>query len=128
MNILRGTVASEAGAKVLRSAGTALPLPPGAAVKDGQALVYGIRPEHLRPTLSETGVGAKVAIVEPTGPDIHIYAELGGHGAGAAEAGQEVCSITQDRLELAPGAAIRLMPMLDRVHLFDQETGRAVHG
>jgi multiple sugar transport system ATP-binding protein len=112
MNILRGEVASADGAPVVRTDGLVLPLPPGARVAAGQRVVYGIRPEHLKPARS--GLPGRVAIVEPTGPDIHVYAELGG---------QEVCSITQDRLEFEPGAEIRLAPMLDRVHLFDAETG-----
>jgi multiple sugar transport system ATP-binding protein len=119
MNIMRGEVAVENGAPVVRSEGTMLPLPHDTAVKPGQTVVYGIRPEHLRPASNGTGIPAQVSILEPTGPDIHIYADIGG---------QEVCSITQDRLELAPGAAIRLMPMLDRVHLFDNETGKSLHG
>jgi multiple sugar transport system ATP-binding protein len=58
-----------------------------------------------------------VSVVEPTGPEIHIYADL---------AGKEVCAVTQDRLDLGPGADIGLLPKLDRVLLFDQETGKAI--
>jgi multiple sugar transport system ATP-binding protein len=119
MNMLKGEVAARDGTPVFVSDGTALPLPPGAPVAPGRPLIYGIRPEHLKPTTDSRGIGAKVAIVEPTGPDIHIYAEIGE---------REICAITQDRLELGPGSEIRLMPLLDRVHLFDPETGRAVHG
>jgi multiple sugar transport system ATP-binding protein len=119
MNIMRGEVAVENGAPVVRSDGTMLPLPHDTAVKAGRTVIYGIRPEHLRPATNGTGIPAKVSILEPTGPDIHIYADIGG---------REVCSITQDRLELAPGAPIRLMPMLDRVHLFDSESGKSLHG
>jgi multiple sugar transport system ATP-binding protein len=119
MNMLKGEVRAADGAPVFVSDGTTLPLPRGLAVASGRPLIYGIRPEHLRPTSDGRGIGAKVAIVEPTGPDIHIYAEIGA---------REICAITQDRLEIAPGSDIRLMPILDRIHLFDPETGRAVHG
>ena len=119
MNILRGEVAAEGGEMVVRSNGLSLPLLPGSPVKPGQKVAYGIRPEHLSPTLDGIGLPSKVAIVEPTGPEIHIYADLGG---------EEVCAVTRDRLMFAPGADIRLAPELARVHLFDLESGKSLHG
>jgi multiple sugar transport system ATP-binding protein len=71
----------------------------------------------LKPSGNSGGLGAKVIVVEPTGAEIHIYADL---------AGEEVCAVTQDRLQLDPGDEVRLMPLLDRVHLFDQATGKAL--
>jgi multiple sugar transport system ATP-binding protein len=94
--------------------GTLLPLPKEHKAKLGQKIVYGIRPEHL--TLG-AGTPAKVNVVEPTGPEIHIYAELGG---------QEVCAITQERLNLSREEAISLSPRLDKLHLFDGESGKAL--
>ena len=119
MNILPGEVASQNGALVVNFNSVALPLPTGAPVRPGQKVVYGIRPEHLKPSLGSEGIATKIGIFEPTGPEIHIYAELGG---------EEVCSITQDRLAFNPGADIRLVPDLTRVHLFDQESGKSLHG
>jgi multiple sugar transport system ATP-binding protein len=117
INLLHGEVSSDNGAPVIRSGGIALPLPANAAVKPGQKIVYGIRPEHLRPSNNGAGIAAKVIVVEPTGAEIHIYADL---------SGQELCAVTQDRLALSPGADVQLVPMLDRVHLFDQLTGKAL--
>ena len=117
INLLRGEIADDNGAAVFRSDGIALPLPPALPIEAGRKVVYGIRPEHLRSAPGGTGIPAKVSVVEPTGPDIHIYAEL---------AGREVCAVTQDRFDLGPGSDIRLMPKLDRVLLFDQETGKAI--
>ena len=37
------------------------------------------------------GVTATVSVTEPTGPEIHIYAELGG---------EEICAITDERRDL----------------------------
>ena len=65
----------------------------------------------------EKSGAAKVVVVEPTGAEIHIYADL---------AGEEVCAVTQDRLRLEPGDEVRLVPLLDRVHLFDQATGKSL--
>jgi multiple sugar transport system ATP-binding protein len=117
INLVRGEVAVENGAPVVRSGAIALPLPSHAAVTPGQKIVYGIRPEHLKPSTNGAGMAAKVVVVEPTGSEIHIYADL---------AGEEVCAVTQDRLQLDPGQDVRLVPMLERVHVFDQATGRAL--
>jgi multiple sugar transport system ATP-binding protein len=48
---------------------------------------------------------------------MHIYADLGG---------QEVCAITSERVKLARGGDIQLNPRLDKVHLFDAETGKVI--
>ena len=117
INLMRGEVTAENGVPVVRSGSIALPLSPKAAVSPGQKVVYGIRPEHLRPSSNGGGLDAKVIVIEPTGAEIHIYADL---------AGEEVCAVTQDRLQLDPGDGVRLVPLLDRVHLFDQATGKAL--
>jgi multiple sugar transport system ATP-binding protein len=119
MNILRGEVSTEGGKPALRVGATALPLPPGSAVRPGQKVAYGVRPEHLRPAKDRGDLAVKVAPVEPTGPEIHIYAEL---------CGVEVCAITAERLALDPGMDLWLSPALERVHLFDVESGRAIRG
>jgi multiple sugar transport system ATP-binding protein len=120
MNLLRGTVEGEGeGPAVRLPEGIALPLPVSAPVRAGQSVVYGIRPEHLRPSRDGGGVDARINVVEPTGPEIHIYADIAGH---------EVCAITDDRVEFQAGQRLGLMPRLERIHLFDQATGRSLHG
>ena len=74
----------------------------------------GIRPEHLA---VGSGAPATVVVVEPTGPEMHIYADMGG---------QEVCAITQERLALRRDEVIALSPRIDKVHLFDTESGKAL--
>ena len=111
MNLLKGEVAGDG---VRLADGTLLPLPPAHKARPGQKVVYGIRPEHL--ALSK-GAPAKVVVVEPTGPEMHIYADMGG---------QEVCAITQERVSLARDNMIELSPRLDKVHLFDAESGKAL--
>jgi multiple sugar transport system ATP-binding protein len=117
INLVRGEVAADSGAPVLRVAGLALPLPAAAKVTAGQKIVYGIRPEHLVPAHNGSGIPAKVNVVEPTGPEMHIYTDL---------AGTEVCAVSRDHLDYGPGQDIRLSPMLDQVHLFDQDSGKAI--
>ena len=58
------------------SDGQTLPLPAGAALSEGQAVVLGIRPEDL--TIAETGLEASIDLVEPTGAEIYVNATLGG--------------------------------------------------
>jgi multiple sugar transport system ATP-binding protein len=119
MNIIRGDVVAENGNPVLRIGATALPLPPRSTVRPGQKVAYGVRPEHLRPTQNGGAVPVKISTVEPTGPEIHIYAEF---------CGMEICSTTAERLILKPGMDLWLSPMLEHVHLFDAESGQAIPG
>ena len=111
MNLLKGEVTANG---VKAADGTLLPLPASHKAKLGQKVVYGIRPEHLA---VGPGVPAKVVVVEPTGPEMHIYADMGG---------QEVCAITQERLKLTRDETIHFSPRLDKVHLFDAESGKAL--
>ena len=89
-------------------------------------LYYGVRPEHfqisqqsvnLSDASDQSGMTGVVKVVEPTGPEIHVYLTL---------AGQELCAITRDRLELKPGDEILLQPELPYVHLFDGESEEAI--
>jgi multiple sugar transport system ATP-binding protein len=117
MNLLAGEIDGDAGRPAVRlTSGLTLPIPDGIAVERGRKVVYGVRPEHL--ALAADGAAtAKVNVVEPTGPEIHIYADLAGH---------EICAVSRDRVSITPGAEIRLAPTLDRVHLFDKDSGRSL--
>jgi multiple sugar transport system ATP-binding protein len=111
MNLLRGEMTADG---VRLADGTLLPVRAGHAARPGQKVVYGIRPEHFA---FGPGLTAVVSVVEPTGPEMHIYAELGG---------QEICAITSERVALARDDKIQLSPRLDKVHLFDAESGKAL--
>ena len=111
MNLIKGEVT----AKGFRSDdGVLLPLPKAHKAATGQKAVYGIRPEHLS---IGKGVKAKVSVTEPTGPELHIYADMGA---------VELCAITQERLSLARGEDIEFAPRLDKIHLFDAESGKVI--
>jgi multiple sugar transport system ATP-binding protein len=114
MNLIKGT--AEAGG-VRFADGTLMPFPKGKSAAPGKAVVYGIRPEHLRPVSSGGAVQVKADVMEPTGPELHVYATLGG---------EEICAVTGERLAIEPGQVIGLAPVLDSAHLFDAETGRAI--
>ncbi|HRX36324.1 MAG TPA: sn-glycerol-3-phosphate ABC transporter ATP-binding protein UgpC [Aestuariivirga sp.] len=111
MNMMKGEVTAEG---VRMPDGTLLPLPAGHKAKPGQKVVYGIRPEHLD---IAKGIKAVVNVTEPTGPEMHIYVQMGG---------QEVCVITQERVNLKREDNIEVAPRLDKVHLFDAATGKVI--
>jgi multiple sugar transport system ATP-binding protein len=117
MNLISGEVDGEAGRPAFRLAsGLTLPLPEAVRAERGRKVVYGVRPEHLALTTDGPAL-ATVNVLEPTGPELHIYADLAGH---------EICAVSRDRLSLTPGSEIRLSPSLDRVHLSDVESGRSL--
>jgi multiple sugar transport system ATP-binding protein len=111
MNLLPGEI-TRTGFRT--EGGALLPLPKSHKGKAGQKAVYGIRPEHLVPG---QGVMAQVSVIEPTGPEIHIYADV---------AGKEVCAISRERIQPQRGSKIGLAPDVAHVHLFDAGTGMAI--
>ncbi len=110
MNIIEGVIAGNGRKKTVQSRGTSFPIPQNLDVEVGQQVLYGIRPEHLNPSLEGPGIDAMINVVEPTGPEVHLYADMNGH---------EVCSIARERLGWKPETSIKLQPILDYVHLFD---------
>ncbi len=120
MNFFEATVRRENGrvAAVSRD-GTVLPLPEGIALEEGRELVYGIRPEHLTLVADSAGVPAEVVVVEPTGAETMLVMTMAGGPAHA---------VFRERHEFRPGETVRLMPDLERVHLFDRATGQRIEG
>ncbi len=95
--------------------GLNLPLPPSASDSPGGPATYGIRPEHL--VVDPAGVPAVVSVIEPTGSETQIVAEIGD---------QQVLAIVRDRHELHPGDEIGLLPDANFSHLFDCEDGERI--
>jgi multiple sugar transport system ATP-binding protein len=114
MNFLPGTLRRSGGAAhVELNDGTRLAAPSNAAGVDGQAIVFGTRPEHL--TLADTGgIPAQVVVMEPTGMDTFIVCRHGG---------EELSAVFRERHDFAPGSTVHLVPDLQRAHLFDAGTG-----
>ena len=114
MNLMPGFARASGGAmQVDLGHGASLPLPADARAEDGQAVLYGVRPEHFEPGAS--GLPVEVIVVEPTGADTQLYCRHGGH---------EVVAAIRDRVECRSGDRIALMPDLRRAHLFDAASGR----
>ena len=117
MNLLHGVAELNGAEAAIRlQNGVALPLPLTAKVEAGQNIIFGIRPEHLK--IIPGGVlKAEVQVLEPTGPEIHIFAQA---------AGKEVCVITSERVAIGHGTTIELSPVRERSHVFDAVTGKSL--
>jgi multiple sugar transport system ATP-binding protein len=87
--------------------------PATAAADSGQAVKYGIRPEHLH--LAGSGIAATVEVVEPMGAETEILAKVGE---------QTFTLMTHGRSSAGPGERIFLAPQAAHAHLFDAASGR----
>ncbi|AID29616.1 sugar ABC transporter ATP-binding protein [Mesorhizobium sp. SEMIA 3007] len=111
MNLLKGVVrkGDKPGVDI---SGTLFPIADNAA-QDGQAVVYGVRPEHLE--IHPDGVPAKISVVEPTGSETLVFLRFGD---------REMVALFRERHDFKPGDTLTLKPRLDHIHLFDAETGK----
>ena len=109
MNFLRGEIRGG----VFRTGEISLPLPDGGGgAAEGQRVIYGMRPEHLR--LDSEGVEATVHVTEPTGSETQVIMHL---------AGTQVVGAFRERIMEKPGQTLRIAPDPALVHLFDEQTG-----
>jgi multiple sugar transport system ATP-binding protein len=111
MNLIEGAV--QGGA--LDADSVTLQLPDGATVAEGQAVTFGIRPEHLE--IDPAGFPATVAVVEPTGSETHVVLRLGP---------RDLVAVFRERLGVKPGDVLHLKPRPDRIHLFDTASGNRI--
>ncbi|MFN3460403.1 MAG: ABC transporter ATP-binding protein [Oceanibaculum sp.] len=112
MNMLRGRIEANGSLSFVSDGGVRLPLDSAPAAAQGRPVVYGIRPEHL--VLDDEGAEATVTVVEPTGSEIQVVADMGG---------TEIIVVFRERHAFRPGERIRVSPQPGTVHLFDAETG-----
>jgi multiple sugar transport system ATP-binding protein len=115
MNVIEGTMRREGGASVIETADGVRWPAAGAPGGDGQAVVLGMRPEHLH--VADGGVAAEVVVVEPTGAETEIVAQV-----GAAQ----VIFKTHGRDTLAPGQRIALTVEPAALHVFDKASGARI--
>ena len=114
MNFVKGSLKADAGkAEFVAEGGLRFPVAnlPGTAA--GNAVTFGVRPEHL--VISPDGIPVEVVVVEPTGSETQVNVKSGQH---------EFVCLFRDRLLPKPGETIRVSPLPEHVHLFDAETGR----
>jgi len=113
MNVITGTLRRDAaGAWVEADGGIRWPVDARAGT-DGQAVSYGIRPEHLRLASGE-GVPGQIIVVEPTGAETELLIKVGD---------AQVTLRAHGRPRVNPDDPIHLSVDPADVHLFDQTTG-----
>ena len=113
INLIEGTVRRrKERASVEASDGTQLPLNPNANVEDGQKITYGIRPEHI--SLREGGFSGAIELIEPTGAETLVFSKIGK---------VEICARTMERSNVKRGDSVGFMPDINKVLLFNVETG-----
>jgi multiple sugar transport system ATP-binding protein len=115
MNLLKGKVERE-GFVVDGSGGLTLPFSNAPAATPGLPAVYGIRPEHF--ALDDAGFPITVEVVEPTGSETQVMAQIGG---------QAICAVFRERIAAGPGEVIRVAAQREHAHLFDAATQQRIN-
>jgi multiple sugar transport system ATP-binding protein len=116
MNMLPGRLSMDGNRRAaVINGGTKIELPPQLAGVDGQSILVGIRPEHLSVSHAANGLTGKVALVEPTGAQVQIIADVGG---------RSVTALLNERVLPPVGSDIALAPKLDAIHAFDAASGQ----
>jgi len=120
MNVIAGTLRRDGGAAWVEAEGSIRwPLPASAPGRDGQAVVYGVRPGDLALGGGVGAVPAEVIVVEPTGAETELLVQ-----AGAAQ----IIVVMHGRTDVQPGQKIALAVALESVHLFDPAGGATMRG
>ncbi|MEM9047466.1 MAG: sn-glycerol-3-phosphate ABC transporter ATP-binding protein UgpC [Pseudomonadota bacterium] len=109
INFVHGTIEDGAFA----ATGLRLPLPDGVTTRSGQRVTCGLRPSDL-------SIGAKgpiegaVLLAEKTGVEQNVHLSV--------EGGDFVVTAPRD-LALKPGETLRLAIPINKIHLFDRDSG-----
>ncbi len=125
MNLVDGEVS---GGTLWLQGGIELPVPSSARslVRNGQKVRFGFRADNLMPvghSVEEEGEIAEldltVTLTEPLGTETLLFAELGG---------LEVQAKMFNPRPVAPGEAMKFRLMLDKTHIFDAASAKAIRG
>jgi multiple sugar transport system ATP-binding protein len=118
MNVIDATAVVDGRQAAGRlSDGTLIPVDGKLPLADGQAVVLGIRPEHM----AERGKGAEVRstvlLVEPTGAQTQLTFEL---------CGKPIVAVTEGNYEGSPGDVFVGHVAPAHVHVFDRQSGQRI--
>ena len=125
MNFFHGAVGSEAGGQAVRCGDFTVPRPTArfTSLESGQSVILGVRPEDIVPRghgmtpQNSVALNGQVVLSEMLGNESLILLRLGK---------TEAMVRMQQPRPVAPGALLPLQLNLDRLHLFDPESGRSL--
>ncbi len=121
MNFLPVQVQGSGDAITLAADGISVPLPPQfRGTLTGTSAILGIRPEHLdlQATEAAGSLQGKADVVEYLGNEELIHVSSGGN---------DVVAVIDSAYRVKPGDVLDLKIPLDKVHLFDPESGLSLH-
>jgi multiple sugar transport system ATP-binding protein len=118
MNIVDGTLRMNGAAPCVEALGMRWPVPAATAGRDGEAVHYGVRPEHLGIGGAAESVQAEIVVVEPTGAETELVIRAGD---------QQLVLVTSGRPQVEPGQRIGLAIDPAMVHLFDRASGERLN-
>ena len=129
MNLLPARIVANGGGLCLRfNDRFQLPIPPrkGARIEAGREVIMGLRTENLTPENGhEAGqfpedwkVDGMVDVVEPLGGETHLHMDFSGVKFIARAEGYKVAE---------PGATLKMVMNLDRLHIFDAASRRSIY-
>jgi multiple sugar transport system ATP-binding protein len=82
---------------------------------NGQAVKYGVRPEHV--DVGAGGIAAEIVVVEPMGAETELVLQVGG---------ASLVVTTHGRASYNPGDKIHISPQAANAHLFDATSGMRI--
>jgi ABC-type sugar transport system ATPase subunit len=120
MNFLVATLEEAEGKLFIKTSHFSLPLPNAIGQKvrsltTSKAVIIGIRPEDI--TIGQGEIQGEIYIVEPLGRDTLVTVDVGG---------ETIKVIAPAGFKADPHERIRLAFSLEKIYLFDKETGKSL--
>jgi multiple sugar transport system ATP-binding protein len=109
MNVFKGRVQGDG----VQALGGRWPLPAGVKAAEGTEVHYGVRPTDLK--LADSGIAAKVVVVEPTGAETELLVDVGG---------ERLVVVMHGRTTARPDDTVHLQVDAAKAHVFDGQGGQ----
>ncbi|RYX90239.1 MAG: sn-glycerol-3-phosphate ABC transporter ATP-binding protein UgpC [Comamonadaceae bacterium] len=113
MNVLKGTLRVADGRTWVEAEGHQWPAQALSGANDGQAVHYGVRPTDLKVSAAQSGISARVIVVEPTGAETELLLEVGA---------TKIVVVMHGRTDAQPDDIIFLDVAPGKAHVFDGAT------
>jgi len=133
MNLIDGALEENEGELTFRGGGVTVALKGAMAAQlrkqETRSVVFGVRPEDVSVRTCEEshgGGGAArgcVSFVEALGDSSVLHLEIAGTGSDAKKSANTLLGRVAARTALRPGDAVQVDMAMDRVHVFDAQSG-----